>query len=153
MRWIVRPDQAEYMRNRQDQNRLKSIKAEEWAFGYLKKTQKKWTRQAIWGCRIFDFWCAELGIAVEIDGMTHDKNYDSIRDNYNFYRSGIVVLRVPNFDDQKMVDALEAIKKSDTWQIRKLKMREKFNLRQEDSFSQILKKVGLKKAHGKWNPS
>lgn len=153
MRWIVRPDQAEYMRNRQDQNRSKSVKAEEWAYGYLKQTQKKWTRQAIWGCRIFDFWCAEIGIAVEIDGMTHNKNYDSIRDEYNFYRSGIVVLRVPNFNDQKMVEALEQIKKSDTWQIRKVKMREQFNLRQEDSFSQILKKVGLKKAHGNWNPS
>jgi len=83
----------------------------------------------------------------------YDKNYDSIRDEYNFYRSGIIVLRVPNFDDQKMVDVLEAIKKSDTWQIRKVKMREQFNLRPEDSFSQILKKVGLKKAHGNWNPS
>ena len=34
----------------------------------LAATGHRWSRQAIWGKRIFDFWCATLGIAVEVDG-------------------------------------------------------------------------------------
>ena len=153
MRWIVRRDQAEYMRKRQSQNQKKTVEAEVWAKQRLKQTNRNWTQQAIWGCRLFDFWCHELGIAVEIDGLTHDKNYDKARDEYNFFRSGIIVLRVPNYDEQSMDAAIQAIANADTWQVRKLKMREKYGLQEGESFRSILKRVGFKKAHGNWYPA
>ena len=152
MRWVVRSDQANYMRERQKQNKKKSVAAEVWAREILKKTRWKWSRQTIWGCRLFDFWCHELGIAVEIDGMTHDKVYDSVRDEYNYYRSGIIVLRVPNYDHVAMQKALETIEAADLWVVRKAKMREQFELKPEEHFGVIIKKIGLKKAHGKWEP-
>ncbi len=55
----------------------KIVLAEVWAHPFLKQTRLKWTRQSVWGYRIFDFWCHEKGIAVEIDGLTHDKDYDA----------------------------------------------------------------------------
>jgi very-short-patch-repair endonuclease len=152
MRWVVKKDQAEYMRKRQEENKKKNVEAEKWAEIALKKTNRKWTKQALWGCRIFDFWCAELGIAVEIDGKTHDAEYDNARDKYNFYRSGIIVFRVPNFDEIALQETLKAIEKADSWQIRRVKMREEFGLQEGESFSAILKKIGLKKAHGDWQP-
>lgn len=153
MRWVVRKEQAEYMRARQKQNLAKSVAAESWASAHLEQTNFKWTRQAIWGCRLFDFWCNELGIAVEIDGLTHDKDYDQARDQYNFFRSGIIVLRVPNYDEQAMIAAIKQIQSADTWAIRKAKMREQYGLKEGESFRTILKRVGLKKAHGNWEPS
>ena len=152
MRWVVRKEQAEYMRERQKQNLGKTVQAESWAIERLKRTNRNWTRQAIWGCRLFDFWCHELGIAVEIDGLTHDKSYDKARDEYNFYRSGIIVLRVPNYDELAMAAAINEIEIADPWEIRRLKMREEFGLQEGESFRSILKRVGLKKAHGNWEP-
>jgi len=102
---------------------------------------------------LFDFWCNELGIAVEIDGLTHDKDYDQARDQYNFFRSGIIVLRVPNYDEQAMIAAIKQIQSADTWAVRKAKMREQYGLKEGESFRTILKRVGLKKAHGNWEPS
>jgi very-short-patch-repair endonuclease len=153
MRWIVRSDQAEYMRERQKQNKSKIVEAELWAKKKLKFTGHKWNTQTIWGCRLFDFWCHKLGIAVEIDGLTHDKNYDAARDQYNFYRSGIIVLRVPNYDETAMAAALQTIADADTWEVRKVKMREQYGLQQGQNFSDILKIVGIKKAHGNWSPT
>lgn len=150
MRWIVRSDQAKYMRERQKQNKKKIVKAEIWAKQKLETTEYKWSSQAIWGCRLFDFWCAELGIAVEIDGMTHDKVYDAVRDEYNYFRSGIIVIRVGNYDETAMQQALETIAKAETWQARKAKMREQNGLTPDEPFRNLLKKVGIRKAHGKW---
>lgn len=152
MRWVVNKDQSDYMRKRQKQNQAQSTEAEIWAEKALEKTGRKWTKQALWGCRVFDFWCGELGIAIEIDGPSHDANHDLARDKYNFYRSGIIVLRVPNFDDDQLKKALFVIQNADTWRMRKVKMREEFGLQEGESFSGILKKVGLKKAHGDWKP-
>ena len=152
MRWVVRSDQAKYMRERQKQNKSKTVQAEVWAKQKLKTTGHKWNRQTIWGCRLFDFWCHKLGIAVEIDGMTHNKVYDAIRDEYNFYRSGIIVLRVPNYDELAMQKALETIAKADSWEVRKVKMRDEFGLQEGQNFRDILKIVGIEKAHGNWSP-
>lgn len=99
------------MRERKAQNvaQAEGNAAEEWMQRLLATTHRRWTRQAIWGHRIFDFWSAELGAAVEVDGWSHDADYDAYRDEYNFRRSGIVVLRVPNFDRRGAVLALSRI--------------------------------------------
>jgi len=114
---------SEYMRNNLAKNKKKSKynKAENWMGGKLDKTKFKWTRQAMWGYRIFDFWCHHLGIAIEVDGPEHEKNkdYDSYRDEYNFRRSGILVFRVRNMNEEDAKAALELINTSDTWSERR----------------------------------
>ena len=140
------------MKERKKQNQSRLVQAEIWAHEQLKKTGEKWSRQSLWGCRIFDFWCAELGIAVEIDGIDHDANYDAARDFYNYYRSGIIVCRVRNYNQSDMDAALQTIATADNWKDRKQKMRQEFGLTPTDSFRKILKLKGIPKAHGKWEP-
>jgi len=62
-------------------------------------------------------------------------------------------LRVPNYDETAMAAALQTIADADTWEVRKVKMREQYGLQQGQNFSDILKIVGIKKAHGNWSPT
>lgn len=102
-----------HMRMRQNQNRVSCLKskAETWAYDKLKEIPIKWTRQAQWGYRLYDFWNGHYGVAVEIDGKEHKKEKDALKDEYNFRRSGIVVLRVPNHNEEVMSLCLETIRK------------------------------------------
>ena len=124
LRWPTDAEQHAYMRERQAQNKAKTKnnKNERWAAGRLKESVKKWTEQAQWGYRLFDFWCAELGVAVEIDGPEHNQKYDAHRDEYNYRRSGIVVLRVRNRNEEDMRRCLLAIASECSWKDRKEKM-------------------------------
>jgi hypothetical protein len=53
-----------WLKERQKENYARCVnnKSENWMLEKLKKTGLKWTRQAIWGFRMFDFWSAKLGI-------------------------------------------------------------------------------------------
>lgn len=82
----------------------------------------KFNRQAIWGFRIYDFWCHAIGCAVEIDGREHDENYDRYRDVYNYLRSGIIILRVRNMNDQDADEAIAFIKSIDPWPERRKRL-------------------------------
>lgn len=66
------------MKDRQIHNRKICIDNpnENWAAEQLKATGLKWTRQAQWGYRLFDFWNALKGIVVEVDGLSHKQDYD-----------------------------------------------------------------------------
>jgi len=153
MRWVTNSQQNEYMRQRQRQNKAKYVPAEEWAWGQIKgRAGKKWSRQAMWGCRIFDFWCAELGIAVEIDGDTHDPEYDQVRDRYNYYRSGILVLRVKNFDENDLALALAVIDRAETKKERVRAIKRRAGLTDGHPQKHVLKALGIPKAHGDWQP-
>jgi release factor-specific protein-(glutamine-N5) methyltransferase len=46
--------------------------------------------------RIFDFFCAELGLAIEVDGGTHDPENDARRDAQMLAEHGIHTLRFTN---------------------------------------------------------
>jgi hypothetical protein len=48
--------------------------------------------------RIFDFFCAELGLAIEVDGGTHDPENDARRDAQMLAEHGIRTLRFGNDD-------------------------------------------------------
>lgn len=111
LRWPTTREQSDYMKIRQQQNlaRCTNSRAESWMHDKLKSTGLKWTRQAQWGYRLFDFWNGLRGIAVEVDGPEHDREYDAYRDEYNFRRSAIVVLRVANFSDEDAARALRII--------------------------------------------
>lgn len=119
------PTDAQLMTNDQKQlnaykranfRRSLTNKNELWMKGKLKvATSYKWTPQARWGRRIFDFWCAKIGVAVEVDGPEHKADYDALRDKINFLRSGIVILRVRNRNEEDAECALDHIKRECLW--------------------------------------
>lgn len=112
------------MRWRAEQNKIRSVNnsSEQWAKDRLKTTGLKWTPQAQWGYRIFDFWCAVLGVAIEIDGPEHDLDYDAYRDEYNFRRSAIVVFRVRNGNESDIQRVIGALSRIETWKTRRARM-------------------------------
>ena len=126
LRWPTSQDEHAYMAMRAKQNiaRSKLNSAENWMHARLAETGLKWSRQAQWGYRIFDFWCHRIGCAVEVDGNSHKgcEAYDAYRDKYNFLRSGIVVIRVLNFDEHGADDAIAEIRSMKTWAERKAEM-------------------------------
>lgn len=119
LKWPINKEMSDYMRMRQDQNKAACISNsnENWMRSILEtRTELKWTRQASWGYRLFDFWNAYLGIAVEVDGKEHNHVIDSYRDEYNFKRSGIIVLRVRNRNEEDAAAAIDAIvSEVETW--------------------------------------
>ena len=119
MRWVTNKQESEYMRLRQTQNRAKYSAAENWMWGKLCKTGERWTRQAMHGYRLFDFWCHRLGIAVEVDGPEHNPEYDLYRDKYAWCRSAIVVRRVRNYNEGDAADTIFAIQSALPWAARK----------------------------------
>jgi len=118
-------DEHAYMRGRKAQNLARAIhnQNENWFWIKLSATGRKWTRQAQWGYRIFDFWCHDLGVAVEVDGPEHRKSWGAHRDEYNLRRSGILVLRVRNGNEEDAAAALQAISTAETWTARKERLR------------------------------
>ena len=140
------------MRMRQLQNLARYSAAENWAYEKLRATGVKFSRQTIWGCRLFDFWNAKLGIAVEIDGPEHDAAYDSVRDRYNYLRSGILVLRIRNFSEADLLSAIKAIQSSGSLVERKDKIRTEYGLPPGTPMRQVVKAAGLDLAHCKWDP-
>lgn len=153
MRHINRPDQYAYMRERQRQNRARYVAAEEWAWSRIRATGGNWQRQSIWGCRLFDFFSIGRGIAVEIDGPSHDEQraYDLARDRYNYFRSGILVIRVKNFDEDDLAAAIREIRKNETRKERRKRVRLEMGLPENSPMQAVVKKAGLKLAHCNWS--
>jgi len=117
LNYITSAEKTAYMKGRQAQHRARGMTpGERWMAARL---PGKWTPQAIWGYRLFDLWSGAKGIAVELDGDTHHPGYDAYRDEYNFRRSAIVVLRVPNFDETAACVALAMIEHLGTWDERR----------------------------------
>lgn len=121
LRWTNDADAHRYMKERQNQNLARSARNpnENWMGEKLATTGRKWRRQAQWGYRLFDFWCHELGIAVEVDGPEHRIDYDNHRDEYNYRRSAILVLRVRNQNEEDAAAVLGIIASSCTWSERR----------------------------------
>jgi very-short-patch-repair endonuclease len=122
--WPTTHEENDHMLSRQLENRLASKKnlAENWMYEKLKQTPYKWTRQAMWGVRLFDFWSYKIGIAVEVDGKEHDAKRDYGRDMVDYQVSGIKVLRVRNFNELDAKIALKEINRSETWNDRRQKL-------------------------------
>ena len=61
-------------------------------------------RQRIIGSYIVDFYCHQLGLVIEIDGMSHagKQDYDAIRDDYLF----ALGLHVMHFSDEQVLREL-----------------------------------------------
>jgi very-short-patch-repair endonuclease len=146
MRWVTNKEQNDYMKMRQAQNRAKGMtQAELWAYQKLKLSPLKWKTQAVWGCRLFDFWCGLKGCAIEMDGPEHDPVYDSFRDNYNKIRSFIEVFRVPNFNAGALDEAIKKAVALPDWKDRKVVLTKRER-------REKLKSLGIPLAHGDWRP-
>ena len=67
----------------------------------------KFRRQHPVGGYILDFYCAELKLAIELDGQYHDfvADYDEMRTAY-LRRQGIEVLRIANNELMKDSDSV-----------------------------------------------
>lgn len=119
MRCGTSAEKAAYLRENQRKCIEKSNKNpnELWFLQKLKSANLpvKFNRQTIWGYRIYDFWCHAIGCAIEIDGPEHDESYDRYRDVYNYLRSGIIVLRVRNKNEEDAAEAIELIKTISPW--------------------------------------
>lgn len=83
----------------------------------------KFRRQAIIGNRIVDFFCPAKGLAVEIDGDTHDAELDKRKDKRLNGETGFQVVRFTNADVMRNMDGvLVALKKAldgqeDRWNV------------------------------------
>ncbi len=112
---------AAHMRMRQAQNLSRALRNpnENWLAQRLSDTGVVWARQATWGCRLYDFWSHALGIAIETDGPEHRRGYDAYRDEYNYRRSGIVVLRVRNQNEVDLAEVLAKVASAMTWSERR----------------------------------
>lgn len=150
MRWTTNSEQHAYMKKRREQNLARHSAAEEWAWQSIRKIRGRWDRQAVWGCRIFDFFSIKRGIAVEIDGPEHNKAYDSARDAYNYFRSGILVLRVRNFNESDLQAAIDEINKGETRKERRKRVRRELGIPESAAMTDAVMAAGLKVAHGGW---
>lgn len=128
--WPVKKKDSDLLANWQVEN-LKKAKANRWeneVADWLKELTPgmKWTRQARWGWRFFDFWNAAKGVAIEVDGGYHSDAYqkqkDEFRDGKNHIRSGILVFRVPNGDLLALKVAAVKIRKLESWEERRIKL-------------------------------
>lgn len=95
---------------------------EAWVRSKLWAIDWAWTRKAIWGCRLFDFWYPTLGIAVQVDKEGQDDEAEAYADEYNYRRSSILVLRVEPFNEDDMNRALEALKIAELWKERRARL-------------------------------
>lgn len=117
--WPTTHRESEHMAMRQRQNRSRNIPAEKWMAEKLKQTRWKWTRQARQGYRLFDFWSYELGVAIEVDGPNHVWAVDEAKDIRELLRSGIVVFRVKNFNEDDVRFALALLPTLPSWNERR----------------------------------
>lgn len=157
MRHVTTKDQSDYMAVRKVQNKRQFSAAEDWAWQRIRQCGVKISRQAQWSCRLFDFWCADKGVAIEIDGPEHDADYDAHRDRYNYVRSAIVVLRVRNFDAAGLQRAIDLLLGECSWSERRVRVAEEFgglgcDFKKGGAAKRRVSVAGLTMAHGKWKP-
>lgn len=119
--WPCKKNFSDHMAMRQAENRkiCKNNSNENWMLEKLAESGRKWTRQARWGFRLFDFWNHDIGVAVEVDGPEHDRERDAYIDAHFLRRSGILTVRVQNRDEAGAKAALDVIAKAVTWNERR----------------------------------
>lgn len=78
-------------------------------YGFLKDLPVTINRQKVFKSFVVDFYCASVGIAIEVDGSQHydDENAakDRLRDEY-FRSVGITVLRYSNSEINNEFEAV-----------------------------------------------
>jgi hypothetical protein len=118
----------------------KSHESKNWADGILRASRLKWTHKAIWGCRLFDFWNARKGVAIELDGPK--RNAGDEEDRHARERSGIVVYRVKCFDECQLRLIMSEAERLEDWGVRRDRL----------GIPSKLKGKDIPKAHENWVP-
>ena len=76
-------------------------------YDYLRGYPVRFSRQKVLGKYIADFYCAKIGLVIELDGSQHyskdGKAYDNFRTE-KLNKFGITVLRISNCDIDKHFD-------------------------------------------------
>lgn len=119
LRWPQGKAEAACLRGYRQKHRKRYVAPEYWMRGYLDQTGLKWTHQKSWGYRIFDFCNMVIGCAIEVDGPEHDKEYDQYRDEYNFRRSSIIVIRARNYNDDDAAKTISIVECLGPWKERR----------------------------------
>lgn len=129
-KWPTTKEEAEKLKGYRKLNMAvaKNNPNEVWMLQKLRQTKWHWARQKSWGYRIFDFWNNLLGVAVEVDGPSHNQQWDEFRDNEAYNYSGIVVLRVRNMNEVDALEVIKAINESNLWWERRRDMGMKFSI-------------------------
>lgn len=112
--------------------------AEIWAQEILNEHFKEMLQvEYIYKTRRFDFYLPTLRIAIEIDGKYHnqpDQNKKDIESDKEMIRSkGILVLRVANFDQERIMEVISNIKE---WE---LITKAPKNKNKKDSYFRVLR--------------
>ncbi len=89
--------EAKVVRARQMRQEMTTAEAILWEHLRRNGLGVSFRRQQIIDGFIADFYCHSAALVVEVDGPTHDPNYDAERDRI-FSERGIAVLRVKNQD-------------------------------------------------------
>lgn len=108
--WVTNKASADAMRSFKKQNLSRMVPAEMEVHKGLLFAGLRPTRQACWGKKIMDFWFADKAIRVEVDGPTHDRSKDYSVDEWFFRKSGILTLRIPNYNEDSLKAAIRVIK-------------------------------------------
>lgn len=89
--------EAKVVRARQMRRQMTVAESVLWECLRRSRLGVNFRRQQIIDGFIADFYCHSAALVVEVDGRTHDPDYDAERDRI-FSDRGIVVLRVKNQD-------------------------------------------------------
>ena len=142
MEWPVNREQMEYMKKLQYEARVlsRSNVGDNWADAILATGTLKWTRKAIWGCRLFDFCNARKGVAIELDEPKPGAGAEE--DRHARERSGIAVYRVRSFDEGHLRLVMAQAESLEDWTVRRDRL----------GIPYLLKGKNLPKANGNWIP-
>jgi hypothetical protein len=113
-----RTGHAEMREQQQQAQAQPRTAAETWMQPFLAETGVRWTRQAQWGYRLFDFWSHRLGIAIKVEEVPVDEAARKA-DDRTFQRSMIHVFRVRAFDDASAAAAVDLIQRASSWNARR----------------------------------
>lgn len=90
-------------------------------YDFLKQHPATFRRQKQFGHYIVDFYCAEAGLVIELDGSQHyepdEKQRDAIRDQY-LNNLGLMILRFSNADIDRHFDGVCATIDREVWERR-----------------------------------
>ena len=104
--------------------RREPTEPEKWLWRHLsgsKLAGLKFRRQATIGRRIVDFFFPAIGLIIEVDGVTHDREADEMLDRNMVEQYGYITIRITNEDVRKNMDGvlqqieLVALETADRW--------------------------------------
>ena len=106
-----------------------------------KEVYHKFQRQYIFGQTIFDFFSPAMGIAVEVDGKTHNQEWDAAKDKAHLEYYGVVTLRVRNQEKEDLDLLIKTLRGAGWWHARNYKKGIKLDAQTLDKMKQINKKA------------